>query len=154
MMRFYCENSRELWGPRKASTRLVSPAPSTGFKLDTYTNISAIINAQSPGGHYTGTDRLGTDNGRNSGSAVVDTNAKVYGMDNLVDLSKILILCFMILMRIYSTLSTLVHNGHYHGCRWGSGFQNTCSGLRVLLDWTNSDALVSESTLSLPAAMS
>jgi cellobiose dehydrogenase (acceptor) len=33
--------------------------------------------------HWMGTAKLGTDDGRNGGSAVVDTNTKVYGTDNL-----------------------------------------------------------------------
>lgn len=82
-------------------------APSTGFQLDSYTNVSAVIDAQSPGGHYTGTARMGTDDGRDGGSAVVDTNAKVYGMDNLVGSSNVLILCFDTNVN-YSTLSMLV----------------------------------------------
>jgi cellobiose dehydrogenase (acceptor) len=58
--------------------------PSTGFELVTNTNVSAILNAQSPGNHYTTTAKLGNDDGRKGGSSVVDTNTKVYGTDNLV----------------------------------------------------------------------
>ena len=32
---------------------------------------------------HTGTVRMGTDDGRSGGKAVVDTNTKVYGTDNL-----------------------------------------------------------------------
>ncbi|CAI7616344.1 unnamed protein product [Penicillium discolor] len=58
-------------------------APSTGFELETNTNVSAIIKAQTPGTHYTRTAKMGTDDGRKNGTSVVDTNTKVYGVDNL-----------------------------------------------------------------------
>ncbi|CAI7605809.1 unnamed protein product [Penicillium glandicola] len=58
-------------------------APSTGFELVTNTNVSAILNAQSSGIHYTTTAKMGTDDGRKNGTSVVDTNTKVYGVDNL-----------------------------------------------------------------------
>ncbi|KAJ5801130.1 CAZyme family AA3 [Penicillium psychrosexuale] len=58
-------------------------APSTGFELETYTNVSAILGSQTAGIHYTGTAKMGTDDGRKGGTSVVDTNTKVYGVDNL-----------------------------------------------------------------------
>ncbi|KAM5341278.1 hypothetical protein ACJ41O_015387 [Fusarium nematophilum] len=58
-------------------------APSSGLKLLQYTNTSAILDSVSRANHYTGTARMGTDDGRRGGKAVVDTNAKVYGVDNL-----------------------------------------------------------------------
>ena len=33
--------------------------------------------------HWIGTCKIGEDDGRNGGTAVVDLNTKVYGMDNL-----------------------------------------------------------------------
>ncbi|KAJ5149087.1 FAD/NAD(P)-binding domain-containing protein [Penicillium atrosanguineum] len=57
--------------------------PSTGFKLETNLNTTAILASQSPGMHYTGTAKMGTDNGLENGTSVVDVNTKVYGMDNL-----------------------------------------------------------------------
>ena len=60
---------------------------SSGFELQKYTNVSAIIDSQSPGMHYTTTAKMGTDDGRKNGTSVVDTNTKVYGMDNLVRLA-------------------------------------------------------------------
>ncbi|KAH6880016.1 hypothetical protein B0T10DRAFT_565794 [Thelonectria olida] len=56
---------------------------STGFELQTYTNTSAIIGSLTSGIHCTGTTKMGTDDGRKGGTSVVDTNTKVYGMDNL-----------------------------------------------------------------------
>ncbi|KAF4993709.1 hypothetical protein FGRMN_6286 [Fusarium graminum] len=56
---------------------------STGFELKPATNTSAILAAPANGNHYAGTAKMGTDDGRKGGSSVVDTNAKVYGMDNL-----------------------------------------------------------------------
>ncbi|PLB46547.1 FAD/NAD(P)-binding domain-containing protein [Aspergillus steynii IBT 23096] len=58
-------------------------APGTGLKLTTNLNESAIIDSMTPGIHYTSTAKMGTDSGLNGGSSVVDTNTKVYGMDNL-----------------------------------------------------------------------
>ncbi|GAB1196795.1 hypothetical protein APSETT444_006072 [Aspergillus pseudonomiae] len=56
---------------------------STGFKLQGNTNTSAILASPSMGVHYVGTAKMGTDDGRKNGTSVVDTNTKVYGMDNL-----------------------------------------------------------------------
>ncbi|KAJ6178686.1 hypothetical protein N7519_009147 [Penicillium mononematosum] len=58
-------------------------APSTGFELETHTNVSAILKAQTPGTHYVSSAKMGTDDGRKNGTSVVDTNTKVYGVDNL-----------------------------------------------------------------------
>ncbi|KAK7422978.1 hypothetical protein QQX98_001268 [Neonectria punicea] len=58
-------------------------ASSTGFELQTYTNTSAILGSLTTGDHFVGTAKMGTDDGRKGGSSVVDTNTKVYGMDNL-----------------------------------------------------------------------
>ncbi|KAE8139843.1 hypothetical protein BDV38DRAFT_291121 [Aspergillus pseudotamarii] len=57
--------------------------PSTGFKLQGNTNTSAILASPAVGVHYVGTAKMGTDDGRKNGTSVVDTNTKVYGMDNL-----------------------------------------------------------------------
>ncbi|KAF5700751.1 cellobiose dehydrogenase [Fusarium globosum] len=56
---------------------------SSGFVLQKDTNTTAILKAVTSGNHYAGTTKMGTDDGRKGGSSVVDTNAKVYGMDNL-----------------------------------------------------------------------
>jgi cellobiose dehydrogenase (acceptor) len=56
----------------------------SGFVLQKEINAAAIIEAVTSGNHYAGTTKMGTDDGRKGGSSVVDTNAKVYGMDNLV----------------------------------------------------------------------
>ena len=83
-------------GDRKAAKAMIQQlvdditAPSTGLKLQQYTNVSAIIDSQTAGGHYIGTAKMGTDDGRTGGSSVVDTSTKVYGMDNLVSLSNLL----------------------------------------------------------------
>ncbi|KAJ4128113.1 hypothetical protein NW768_008397 [Fusarium equiseti] len=47
---------------------------STGYTLQGKTNATAILAAPENGNHYVGTAKIGS---------VVDTNAKVYGMDNL-----------------------------------------------------------------------
>lgn len=59
-------------------------APGNGLQLITNLNVSAIIDSMTPGIHYTGTAKMGLDSGLLNGSSVVDTNTKVYGMDNLV----------------------------------------------------------------------
>ncbi|PYH82891.1 FAD/NAD(P)-binding domain-containing protein [Aspergillus uvarum CBS 121591] len=59
-------------------------APSTGFQLEANTNVSSILANPTTGMHYTTTAKMGTDDGRHgNGTSVVDTNTKVYGMDNL-----------------------------------------------------------------------
>uniref|UniRef100_A0A8H7TL61 Glucose-methanol-choline oxidoreductase N-terminal domain-containing protein n=1 Tax=Bionectria ochroleuca TaxID=29856 RepID=A0A8H7TL61_BIOOC len=75
-------------GDREAATALVDSlvkdiTSNKGFQIVGYTNTSAIINAATGGNHFVGTTKLGTDDGRKGGSSVVDTNAKVYGTDNL-----------------------------------------------------------------------
>ncbi|KAF3395743.1 hypothetical protein F1880_007298 [Penicillium rolfsii] len=58
-------------------------APSSGLELVKQLNTSAILASPSPGVHYTSSAKMGTDDGRKNGTSVVDTNTKVYGMDNL-----------------------------------------------------------------------
>ncbi|GLB11953.1 hypothetical protein AtubIFM57258_009230 [Aspergillus tubingensis] len=77
-------------GDRAAATAFLQQivgeltAPSTGFQLETYTNVSAILGSVSPGMHYTTSAKIGKDDGRyNNGTSVVDLNTKVYGTDNL-----------------------------------------------------------------------
>lgn len=85
-------------GDRAAATAFLQQivgeltAPSTGFKLETYTNVSSILGSLSPGMHYTTTAKIGTDDGRyGNGTSVVDLNTKVYGTDNLVCTSPLLL---------------------------------------------------------------
>lgn len=59
-------------------------APGTGLTLASAKNASAIYQTLTVGDHFVGTAKMGTDDGRKNGTSVVDTNAKVYGMDNLV----------------------------------------------------------------------
>jgi cellobiose dehydrogenase (acceptor) len=58
-----------------AGGALISTTNSTSLELLT-TNLVQ-------GDHYVGTAKIGTDDGRYGGEAVVDTNTKVYGTDNL-----------------------------------------------------------------------
>lgn len=82
----YLQTAADRKAARKFVQKMVSEitAPSIGFELETYTNVSAILNSVTSGIHYTGTAKMGTDDGRNNGTSVVDTNTKVYGVDNLV----------------------------------------------------------------------
>ncbi|KAM0269246.1 hypothetical protein ACHAQH_009805 [Verticillium albo-atrum] len=74
---------------REAATAFVQglvdaiEAPGSGFALQPRTNTTAILNSVRSGNHYTSTAKMGTDDGRRGGKSVVDTNAKVYGVDNL-----------------------------------------------------------------------
>lgn len=61
-------------------------APGSGLELITKPNITAILSNIASGNHYASTAKMGTDDGRKGGSSVVDTNTKVYGIDNLVGL--------------------------------------------------------------------
>ncbi|KAJ5698326.1 hypothetical protein N7462_000331 [Penicillium macrosclerotiorum] len=54
-----------------------------GFELITNLNTSAVIASLTTGDHYASSAKMGIDDGRNNGTSVVDTNTKVYGMDNL-----------------------------------------------------------------------
>ncbi|KAH7349824.1 cellobiose dehydrogenase [Plectosphaerella cucumerina] len=58
-------------------------APGTGFSLPDGADIDAIIESYRVGNHWTGSAKMGTDDGRANGTSVVDTDTKVYGMDNL-----------------------------------------------------------------------
>ncbi|KAJ5381104.1 uncharacterized protein N7496_003532 [Penicillium cataractarum] len=58
-------------------------APSSGFELTQGLNTSSILASPTAGDHYASSAKMGTDDGRKNGTSVVDTNAKVYGMDNL-----------------------------------------------------------------------
>ncbi|KAJ5099316.1 FAD/NAD(P)-binding domain-containing protein [Penicillium argentinense] len=76
-------------GDRKAAAAFIQSLikdisdPGSGLELTTKPNITAILSTISSGNHYTTTAKMGTDDGRKGGSSVVDTNTKVYGMDNL-----------------------------------------------------------------------
>ncbi|OJJ33726.1 hypothetical protein ASPWEDRAFT_28927 [Aspergillus wentii DTO 134E9] len=54
-----------------------------GFYMPDYSTASDIIGGKTSGDHFVGTTKMGTDDGRRNGSSVVDTNAKVYGTENL-----------------------------------------------------------------------
>jgi cellobiose dehydrogenase (acceptor) len=87
----YLQTASDRKAARRFIQKMVSQitAPSTGFTLETYPNVSAILKAPSAGIHFTTTAKMGLDDGRkNNGTSVVDTNAKVYGMDNLVSYPK------------------------------------------------------------------
>lgn len=42
-----------------------------------------VVSSARRANHWMGTNKMGDDDGRDGGTAVVDTNTKVYGMDNL-----------------------------------------------------------------------
>ncbi|KAE8150784.1 hypothetical protein BDV25DRAFT_105554 [Aspergillus avenaceus] len=54
-----------------------------GWTIPDYKSASDIIAKKTSGDHYVGTAKMGTDDGRQGGTSVVDTNAKVYGTENL-----------------------------------------------------------------------
>ncbi|KAL4911197.1 hypothetical protein BDW74DRAFT_184646 [Aspergillus multicolor] len=57
--------------------------PAKGWELTVDANVTEILSSPAAGTHYTSTAKMGLDDGRKNGTAVVDVNTKVYGMDNL-----------------------------------------------------------------------
>ncbi|KAK4106178.1 carbohydrate-binding module family 1 protein [Parathielavia hyrcaniae] len=57
------------------------PAPGTSPR--DYVNNMVVSPSNRRANHWMGTNKMGTDDGRTGGSAVVDLNTKVYGTDNL-----------------------------------------------------------------------
>ncbi|KAL2015859.1 hypothetical protein VTK56DRAFT_4678 [Thermocarpiscus australiensis] len=57
--------------------------PNSSISARDYVNNMVVATSNRRANHWMGTNKLGTDDGRNGGSAVVDLNAKVYGTDNL-----------------------------------------------------------------------
>ncbi|KAI8804632.1 hypothetical protein BJ742DRAFT_741950 [Cladochytrium replicatum] len=63
--------------------KVVLPDPSK-FDITNVDSLKAYINSTRTGNnHWQGSTKLGTDDGTKGGNAVVDTNCKVYGTDNL-----------------------------------------------------------------------
>jgi cellobiose dehydrogenase (acceptor) len=60
---------------------VVSPARNT--TLDAYLEDYAQTTGSRSGNHWMGSCKMGVDSGLENGTSVVDTNTKVYGMDNL-----------------------------------------------------------------------
>ncbi|KAE8379799.1 hypothetical protein BDV26DRAFT_154954 [Aspergillus bertholletiae] len=54
-----------------------------GFSVPDFSSAADIIAKRTSGDHFVGTTKMGTDDGRTGGTSVVDTNAKVYGTENL-----------------------------------------------------------------------
>ncbi|KAB8207806.1 hypothetical protein BDV34DRAFT_233707 [Aspergillus parasiticus] len=54
-----------------------------GFTVPDFSSAADIIAKMTSGDHFVGTTKMGTDDGRTGGTSVVDTNAKVYGTENL-----------------------------------------------------------------------
>ncbi|KAI1276713.1 fungal cellulose binding domain-containing protein [Xylaria sp. FL0933] len=57
--------------------------PSANTTVEDYVNDMVVSYATRRANHWIGTSKLGTDDGRNGGTAVVDLNTQVYGTDNL-----------------------------------------------------------------------
>jgi len=57
--------------------------PPAGTTVDDFVNNMLVSPSNRRSNHWMGTSKLGTDDGRTGGTAVVDTNTKVYGTDNL-----------------------------------------------------------------------
>jgi len=57
--------------------------PTSGQTSDAFVNSIPATAGSRNSNHWIGTVKMGTDDGRSGGSAVVDTNTKVYGTDNL-----------------------------------------------------------------------
>ncbi|OAG04148.1 cellobiose dehydrogenase [Paraphaeosphaeria sporulosa] len=57
--------------------------PTSGQDTTAFVNSIPTIPASRNSNHWTGTNKIGTDDGRSGGTAVVDLDTKVYGTDNL-----------------------------------------------------------------------
>ncbi|KKA30608.1 hypothetical protein TD95_000828 [Thielaviopsis punctulata] len=57
--------------------------PAPGTSVEDFVNEMVVSYSNRRSNHWIGTNKMGTDDGRFGGSAVVDTNTKVYGTDNL-----------------------------------------------------------------------
>ncbi|KAI8630651.1 carbohydrate-binding module family 1 protein [Xylariaceae sp. FL1651] len=57
--------------------------PAAGTTVEDFVNNMLVSYSNRRSNHWIGTSKLGTDDGRNGGTAVVDLNTQVYGTDNL-----------------------------------------------------------------------
>ncbi|KAH6659192.1 fungal cellulose binding domain-containing protein [Truncatella angustata] len=57
--------------------------PTASETVEDFVNNMVVSYSNRRANHWIGTNKIGTDDGRQGGSAVVDTNAKVWGTDNL-----------------------------------------------------------------------
>ncbi|KAF3022035.1 hypothetical protein E8E14_012745 [Neopestalotiopsis sp. 37M] len=57
--------------------------PTADESVEDFVNNMIVSYSNRRANHWIGTAKIGTDDGRNGGSAVVDVNTKVYGTDNL-----------------------------------------------------------------------
>ncbi|KAK9567177.1 hypothetical protein V6Z96_008145 [Aspergillus fumigatus] len=57
--------------------------PAPNITAEEFVNTMEITASTRRANHWLGTCKMGTDDGRTGGTAVVDTNTKVYGTDNL-----------------------------------------------------------------------
>ncbi|KAF7551666.1 cellobiose dehydrogenase [Stylonectria norvegica] len=62
---------------------LVWRAPAAGVSARDFVNNMVVSYSNRRANHWIGTNKMGTKDGRTGGDAVVDTNTKVYGTDNL-----------------------------------------------------------------------
>lgn len=62
---------------------LVWQQPSANTSTADYINNMVVSYSNRRANHWCGTNKMGKDDGRRNGSAVVDTNTKVWGTDNL-----------------------------------------------------------------------
>ncbi|KAF7947678.1 hypothetical protein EAE96_008758 [Botrytis aclada] len=67
----------------KSSNAAGNSSTTLSYKTAGATPSSIISSSLVSGDHWVGTAKMGTDDGRTSGTAVVDLNTKVYGTDNL-----------------------------------------------------------------------
>ncbi|KAH6624220.1 cellobiose dehydrogenase [Chaetomium sp. MPI-SDFR-AT-0129] len=57
--------------------------PNATTSVRDYVNNMVVATSNRRANHWMGTNKIGSDDGRNGGSSVVDLNARVYGTDNL-----------------------------------------------------------------------
>ncbi|KAI0106155.1 fungal cellulose binding domain-containing protein [Nemania sp. FL0031] len=74
---------KNLQGALKNVANLTWALPAPGTTAEDFVNNMVVSYSNRRSNHWIGTSKLGTDDGRNSGTAVVDVNTQVYGTDNL-----------------------------------------------------------------------
>ncbi|KAI0445879.1 fungal cellulose binding domain-containing protein [Xylaria telfairii] len=74
---------KNLQAALKNVKNLVWALPSANTTVEDFVNNMVVSYSNRRANHWIGTSKLGTDDGRTGGSAVVDVNTQVYGTDNL-----------------------------------------------------------------------
>ncbi|KAJ0109222.1 cellobiose dehydrogenase [Diaporthe amygdali] len=74
---------KNLQAALKSVSNLTWTYPDPSTSVEDFVNNMVVSYSNRRSNHWIGSAKLGTDDGRNGGTAVVDVNTKVYGTDNL-----------------------------------------------------------------------